>query len=81
MTKINSSHIIELDFPSGIWPKFHVELLKKDPQNPLPSGISRDSQPPPLINTNGEEERIVENILIAEKNRIGRGFRRKVLVK
>lgn len=79
--KIISPHVVELDVPSGIWPKFHVNLIKRDPANSLPSQISRDSQPPPLINDDGEEEQIVEKILRAEKRKRGRGFRREVLVK
>ena len=31
VTKIISSHVVELDVPSGIFPRFHVELLKRDP--------------------------------------------------
>ncbi|KAI0996107.1 hypothetical protein K3495_g12074 [Podosphaera aphanis] len=79
--KIISPHVVELDVPSRIFPRFHVELLKKDPQNPLPSQISRDMQPPPLINADGENEQIVEKIVRAEKRRMGRGYRREVLVK
>ncbi|KAI0991090.1 hypothetical protein K3495_g17097, partial [Podosphaera aphanis] len=54
---------------------------KRDPQNPLPSQILRDMQPPPLLNSQGEEEQVVEKILRAEKRRQGRNFRREVLVK
>lgn len=31
VTKVISPHVVELDVPSGIWPKFHVDLLKRDP--------------------------------------------------
>ncbi|KAI1004615.1 hypothetical protein K3495_g3595 [Podosphaera aphanis] len=80
ITKIISPHVVELDVPSNIWPRFHVELLKRDPQNPLPSQISRDRQPPPIINAEGEPEQVVEKILRAEKRPRGQGFRREVLV-
>ena len=66
VTKIISPHVVELDVPSGIWPRFHVDLLKRDPCDPLPSQILGDLQPPPLINADGEEEQIVEKILRAE---------------
>ncbi|KAI0991436.1 hypothetical protein K3495_g16751, partial [Podosphaera aphanis] len=79
--KVISPHVVELDVPSGIWPKFHVDLLKRDPQNPLPSQNLRDMQPPPLLNSLGEEEQVVERILRAEKKRRGRCFTRQVLVK
>ncbi|POS82018.1 hypothetical protein EPUL_006383, partial [Erysiphe pulchra] len=58
-----------------------TKLLKRDPQNPLPSQLSEDTQPPPIINTDGEQEKVVEKILRAEKRKRGRGFRRDVLVK
>ena len=79
--KVVSPHVVELDVPSGIWPKFHVELLKRDPQNPLPSQISKDKQPPPLVNSDGMEEQYVERIIRAEKRRRGRGHHRLLLVK
>ncbi|KAI0996563.1 hypothetical protein K3495_g11619 [Podosphaera aphanis] len=79
--KIISPHVVELDVPSKIFPRFHVELLKKDPQNPLPSQISRDMQPSPLINADGENEQTVERIVRAENRPVGRGYRRELLVK
>ncbi|KAI0993985.1 hypothetical protein K3495_g14199 [Podosphaera aphanis] len=81
ITKVISPHVVELDVPSGIYPRFHVDLLKRDPHNPLPSQRLRDNQPPPLISTEGEEGQFVEQILRAEKRPRGRGFRREVLVK
>ena len=79
ITKVVSPHEVQLAVPSGIWPNFHVELLKRDPQNPLPSQISNDTQPPPLINSDGIEEQIVEKILRPENRRVGRGFRRSLV--
>ncbi|KAI1001982.1 hypothetical protein K3495_g6222 [Podosphaera aphanis] len=78
VTEVVSPHVVKLDVASGIWPKFHVELLKRDSQDPLPSQISNDKQPPPLINDNCEEEQVIERILRAERKRWGRGFRREV---
>ncbi|KHJ30468.1 hypothetical protein EV44_g3279 [Erysiphe necator] len=43
--------------------------------------IHADMQPPQLINSDGEEEQVVEKILSAENKRRGRCFRREVLVK
>ncbi|KAI0994482.1 hypothetical protein K3495_g13699 [Podosphaera aphanis] len=81
ITRVISPHVVELDVPSGVYPRFHVDLLKRDPHNPLPAQRLRDHQPPPLLNTEGEEEQIIERILRAEKRPRGRGFRREVLVK
>ena len=62
---------------------FHASLLKLDPQNPLPSQIQDDMQPPP-ITIEGEEEYFVEAI-VNERHKRGRGrggpLRREYLVK
>lgn len=59
--------MVELDVLSGIWPGFHEELLKNDTQNPLPSQLSEETQPPLIINSDGEQEQAMEKILRAEK--------------
>ncbi|KAI0995241.1 hypothetical protein K3495_g12940 [Podosphaera aphanis] len=41
--------VYELDVPSGIHPRFFVDLLRRDPCDPLPSQVTDDSQPPPLL--------------------------------
>jgi hypothetical protein len=83
VTKVVSPHVVELDVPTGIFPKFHVDLLKKAGEDPLPSQRQDDSQPPPLIpeTENTEAEYKVERILQAVNKPRGRGFRREVLVK
>ncbi|KAI0992546.1 hypothetical protein K3495_g15639, partial [Podosphaera aphanis] len=81
VTSIISPHVVELDVPSSIWPRFHVDLLKRDPHDPLPSQISGDLQPSPLIKANGEKEQVVEKILRAKRRSCGLGFRRELLVK
>ena len=62
---------------------FHASLLKPDPQNPLPSQVQDDIQPPP-ITVEGEEEYFVEAI-IDERHKRGRGrggpLRHEYLVK
>lgn len=74
---------MELDIPSGINPRFHIDLLKKASEDPLPSQKQDDSQPNPINTTVPREnqEFVVERILRAEKHRHGRGFRRMLIVK
>ena len=60
-------------------------MLKRASEDPLPSQILDDSQPPPVF-PNGESEifhpeQYVERVLRAEKLRRGRGWVRRVLVK
>ena len=78
-----SPHVVELDVPSGIFPRFHTNLLKRSAEDPLPSQKRDDAQPPPIITQTPDQEAEynVERILRAENHRRGRGFRREVLVK
>lgn len=55
VTKVISPHVVELDVPSKIWPKFHVDLLRKANINPLPSQVQDDSQPTPILVPDGEK--------------------------
>lgn len=77
--------VVELDVPTGIYPKFHSDLLKRAAEDPLPSQEKDDIQPPPfeIVKEGGEEyeKYNVESILRAENKRRGRGYRREVLVK
>jgi hypothetical protein len=81
--KVVSPHVVELDVPTGIFPRFHVDLLKRASEDPLPSQVVEDAQPPPLIpaTEDREAEHEVERILRAENKKRGRGTRREVLVK
>ncbi|KAL5592940.1 uncharacterized protein BROUX77_002577 [Berkeleyomyces rouxiae] len=80
--KIVSPHVVELDVPTNVHPRFHVDLLKPASQNPFPSQETDDTQPPPIEeNEYGEPEYLVERILRSRQRRVGRGYRREVLVK
>ncbi|KAI0992229.1 hypothetical protein K3495_g15957, partial [Podosphaera aphanis] len=84
VTKVISPHVVELDVPTKVWPRFHVELLRKANEDPLPSQQQDDKQPPPIVNQadpQAEPEQEVEKILRSEKFRRGRGYIRRVLVK
>ncbi|KAI0996566.1 hypothetical protein K3495_g11617 [Podosphaera aphanis] len=91
VTKIIDSHSVELNTPSGIWPRFHVDLLKRAATDPLPSQILDDVQPPPIqpdMQEDGKEYafenaniHVVEKILRSEKTKVGRGHWRLLLVK
>ncbi|KAI1003675.1 hypothetical protein K3495_g4541 [Podosphaera aphanis] len=74
ITKIISSHVVKLDVPSQIWPRFHVQLLRKANEDPLPSQSKDNEQSPPVIPEVLDEnvqkqapEHFVETILRAER--------------
>ncbi|KAI0996090.1 hypothetical protein K3495_g12091 [Podosphaera aphanis] len=75
VTKIISPHVVELDVPSKIFPRFHVELLRKASEDPLPSQSQDGSLPEPVMVENdqgeAEPEHLVERILRAERIRRG----------
>ncbi|KAJ5874466.1 uncharacterized protein N7529_002896 [Penicillium soppii] len=78
--EVPSSHTVRLGVPTGIHPVFHVDLIRPAADDPLPSQIVDDPQPPPL-EIDGELEYDVEEILAARTKRVGRGSRREVLVR
>ena len=72
ITKVVAPDVYELDVPSDIHNRFFVDLLRRDPGDPLPSQVTDDAQPPPMVD--GEDPMwAVERILRAGrwKNRRG----------
>jgi hypothetical protein len=53
--EVPSPHTVRLDMPTGVYPVFHVDLIRPAASDPLPSQIVDDSQPPPLV-VDGELE-------------------------
>ena len=83
ITKVpeNSAHFYELDTPRGIHNKFHTSLLRPANNNPLPSQITDDRQPRGLVTSEGDVEFGIDEIIDLREKKIGRGFRKEVLVK
>jgi hypothetical protein len=73
VTELVGSHACRLDTPPGIHNVFHVSLLKRAGNNPFPSQVSDDTQPPAILTEDGHEEWEVERILGSKKQ--GRGYR------
>jgi hypothetical protein len=70
VTEVISSHSYRLNTPPGIHSVFHVSMLKRAGDDPLPSQVQDDTQPPPIIaEDTGEQEWFVEEILKARKER------------
>ena len=79
VTELVGSHAVRLDTPPGIHNVFHVMLLRKAADSPLPSQVVHEPQPPALVNEDGTEEYEVEKIL---NHDISSGRKRlKLLVK
>jgi hypothetical protein len=71
---------MELNIPGHIYSKFHVDLLKRAEDDPFSSQIRDNIQLLPLF-VDGEPEYTIKEIKKARLKRMGKGSRRKVLVK
>jgi hypothetical protein len=69
VTAVPFPHVVELNVPTGIHPRFHVELVRRAASNPLPSQQLDDSQPGPLLEASmdEEEEWEIERVMRVEK--------------
>ena len=75
-------HAVQLDTPPGIHLVFHVSLVKKTAEDPLPSQLTIDNEPgmifdipedPSSVAINSDSEYMIERIL---RHRLqGRGWR------
>lgn len=83
--KIISPHVVELDVPCKIWPRFHVKLIRRESEDLLSSQLIDESQKSPISVEKEDgwfhQEQVVERILRAERFRRGKSWVRRVLVK
>lgn len=77
----NSAHFYELDTPKGIHNRFHTSLLRPANDDPLPSQKNDDTQPQGLKTDDGDVEFGIDEILKTRDKKIGKGYRKEVLVK
>ena len=75
------THVVQLDIPPGIHPVFHVSLVKKAVEDPLPSQLTIDNEPgmifdtledPSSIAINSDGEYTIKRI--SRHKRQGRGW-------
>lgn len=81
VTRVINSMTYELNTPKGIHNRFHTSLLRRAGTDPLPSQVTDNAEPPPIVTGQGDEEFGIEDILAARWRGRGRGKTRQVLVK
>ena len=79
--EVVGSHSYRLNVPRTIHNVFHTWLLRPVSNDPLPSQMQSDHQPPSILNENGEEEWGVESILEIRNQGQGKRLRKQALVK
>ena len=76
------THAVQLDTPPGIHPIFHVSLVKKAAEDPLPSQLTIDNEPSMIFDTPKDPSSVAINFdgeytikRILRHRRQGRGWR------
>lgn len=78
--EVTKPTVMRLDVPGNIHPYFHVSILRRAANDPLPGQQRTDERPPPIKEDDGDYW-LVKEVLAARWKRVGRGQRREVLVK
>ena len=64
MVQLVGSHAVKLDTPRGIHPVFHVNLVRRAREDPLPSQILQDVEPPVIEADDADEDHVVGEYIV-----------------
>ncbi|KAI0996871.1 hypothetical protein K3495_g11310, partial [Podosphaera aphanis] len=64
VVQLVGSHAVKLDTPRGIHPVFHVNLVRRAREDPLPSQILQDIEPPAIEADDADEDHAVGEYIV-----------------